>query len=745
MRHKAQRADSAPPAERSRAGREAQGGSRSRRKRVRTTTVLQMETAECGAAALSMVLAHYKLFLPLEELRLACGISRDGSKASNIAKAARLYGMTSKGVRTEVERLSSITLPAILFWEFNHFVVLEGLGKRFGSPVFYLNDPAIGRRVITAEELDGSFTGIALIFEPGDNFRPGGRRPGILSGLPARLRGSARFLTLAMTTSLLLAVVGIVVPGVVRTFVDEVLLSGDRSFLIPYATLFALAITATGALTAVQQSLLLKARIVGATVTTMRFFEHLVRLPLTFIAHRSHADLASRVRSNDDVALTLSRDLTLVMVNTLVAVGYGCFLWTYDGWLTAVSVGIALLNVGILLLSVRFRANGVTKVAADSARLLTTSYNGLQLIETLKAMGGEVEFFRRWSSEHAKLVSARQQVGLPAAMLSVGAPMLATLNSTLVLLIGGLQAVRGAMSIGTLVAFQALVTAFSAPITHLLSVAGRVQDFGVQLARLDDVEKHMPEHAPAAPETRLTGRLRGQLIVDQVTFGYNRMDQPLLRDVSIAVDPGHRVALIGGSGSGKTTVSKVIAGLVQAWSGSVSFDGIPSERIPRSVLAKSISFVDQDIFLFHGTVRDNVTLWDTSISDDDVIAALRDAAVYDEVAARSGGIYTRVEENGRNFSGGQRQRLEIARALVNNPSLLVLDEATSALDSTTELLVLDNLRRRGCAMVVIAHRLSTVRHSDEIVVLRHGHVEERGTHDELVRRHGAYFQLVRGR
>jgi ABC-type bacteriocin/lantibiotic exporter with double-glycine peptidase domain len=407
-------------------------------------------------------------------------------------------------------------------------------------------------------------------------------------------------------------------------------------------------------------------------------------------------------------------------------------------------VGIALLNVVAMRVVVRLRATGTQKLRADTARLTNTSYTGLQLIETMKATGGENGYFRRWAGQHATTLEEQQKLGVPSAWLGIVAPTLATLNSALILWIGGMRAVEGHLSVGLLVAFQALVTRFTAPLTRLNGVAGRIQDFAADVARLKDVENFPVDQLYARPEqVQSTRRLRGHIELDGITFGYSPLDKPLLSGFSLTVGPGQQVALVGGSGSGKSTVSRLISGLYAPWEGVIRIDDRRLDDIPRGALAASVSFVDQDVFLFEGTVRDNVALWDPSISDEAVEEALRDACLYDVVARRPGGVRGRVEQDGRNFSGGQRQRLEIARALVRRPSILVLDEVTSALDAETEQTVMDNIRRRGCACVVIAHRLSTVRDSDEIVVLDHGQVVERGRHEHLVRAGGPYAELVK--
>jgi NHLM bacteriocin system ABC transporter peptidase/ATP-binding protein len=704
-----------------------------------------MEAVECGAAALAMVLGHHGRHVPLEELRIACGVSRDGSRTGNLLKAARSYGMTAKGMQMDTAALAEVAAPAVLFWEFNHYVVYDGPGRRLGRRGVHVNDPAKGRRFVPMEDFDTSFTGVVLVMEPGPGFRRGGRRPGALAALPARLRGTAGALPAAVLASLLLVLVGAAVPALSRTYIDTFLIGGQTSLLgVLFASMGA-CVLLTGVLTWLQQGNLLRGRIISSTLSSARFLRHLLRLPVTFFSQRGPADLVQRLESNDSVAETLSRDLASAGVDAVVVVLYAVLLHTYDPQLTAVGIGVALLNVVAMRVVVRLRATRTAKLRADSARLTNTAYSGLQLIETMKATGGEDGYFRRWAGQHAVTLEEQQRLGVPTAWLGVVAPTLATVNSALILWIGGMRAVEGHISVGLLVAFQALVTRFTAPLTRLNGVAGRIQDFAADVARLKDVENFRPDPLHARGGEDSTRRLSGHVELDDVTFGYSPLDEPLLSGFDLTVAPGRQVALVGGSGSGKSTVARLLAGLYTPWEGVIRIDGQRLEDIPRGALAASVSFVDQDVFLFEGTVRDNVALWDPSVPDEAVVDALRDAALYDVVMRRPGGIHSVVEQDGRNFSGGQRQRLEIARALARRPSILVLDEVTSALDAETELVVMDNLRRRGCACVVIAHRLSTVRDSDEIVVLRHGVIVERGTHRQLLAAGGSYARLVRER
>lgn len=750
--------------------------------RVKTPTVIQLEAVECGAASLSMVLGFFGRFVPLEELRTACGVSRDGAKAVNLLRAARSYGLLASGRQMEVAKLRNLRPPTILFWNFNHFVIYEGMGKRFGRPVVHLNDPAAGKRTVSLEEFDKSFTGVVLTFERGPDFKRGGRRPSILSDLYARYSSNGGALLLALLASILLIIPGVAVPAFTRAFIDRVLNNGDHSFVTPLLGAMGAAVMVTVVLTLLQQAHLLRVESSTAIRSSARVVRHLLRLPVVFFTQRNPAEISQRVASNDRVAEILSRDVATAAVSALLVIFYAILLWTYDAQLTVIGVGVALLNIVVLRVVSRLRSDAVTKLRADRARLTAASFNGLQLIETMKASGSENDYFGRWAGFQAKVVSGSQVLGAPTALLAVVPPLLAAVDSGCILLIGGLKAIDGTISIGLLVAFQTLVSNFTRPVSQLTNLGPRVQDVAADINRLKDIERFppasdfdeqatggglapeplpqpMPQPVPQSQDPRLQ-RVPGGFAAAPsaasrrpssvagvelrgVTFGYSPLGEPLLRDFDLTVRPGQRVALVGGSGSGKSTVSRLIAGLYEPWSGQILFDGRDRKAYARDTLGNSVAFVDQDIFLFEGTVRENVTLWDTSIPDERVVAALRDAAVYDVVAARPGTLGSFVAEGGSNFSGGQRQRLEIARALVRGPSVMVLDEATSALDAETEKRIDDNLRRRGCACVIIAHRLSTIRDSDEILVLDHGRVVQRGTHNTLVRAEGLYSDLIR--
>ena len=712
-------------------------------KATRSPTVLQMEAVECGAACLGIVLAHFGRWVALEKLRLACGVSRDGSKASNMVKAARRYGLAVRALKMEPSGLRGVTPPAILHWNFNHFVVLDG----FRSGRVLLNDPASGPRTVSEEELDQSFTGVVLTFEPGDGFERGGAPPSLLASLGRRLEGARWGLLFVFLAGLALVVPGLATPVFSKLFVDHVLLGGRADWLRPLLVGMGLTAILLAALTWLQQTYLLRLETRMAVSGSGRFLWHVLRLPVEFFTQRFAGEISSRVAINDRVARLLARDLAINCLGALMIVFFGAVMFLYDPTLTLLSVLVVSLNAAALRFISRKRVDGNRRLLQDRGKLQGTAIAGLQMIETLKASGGEEDLFARWAGYQAKVVNTRQELERYTQVLDAVPPLLVALNTALILGIGSLRVMQGSLTLGGLVAFQILVASFVAPIQRLVSLGGQLQLAEGDMNRLDDVLRYPVVEGvatdPSDPPRDGPVKLDGHLELRKVTFGYSRIDPPLIEDFDLVLEPGRRIALVGGSGSGKTTIGRLITGLYEPWSGDILFDGRRREEIPGRVFTRSLASVDQSISIFEGTVRDNLTLWDTTVPLSEVIAAARDAAIHEDVAARPGGYESPVSEGGANFSGGQRQRLEIARSLVGRPSLIVLDEATSALDPETEEEIDANLRRRGCTCLIIAHRLSTIRDADEIIVLERGKVVQRGTHDELeADADGAYRRLI---
>jgi len=714
------------------------------RRRVKTPTVLQMEATECGAAALASVLAYHGRIVPLEELRSACGVSRDGSRASHLLKAARAYGLTAQGFSMEPQQLPLLPLPAIVFWHFRHYVVVEG----FDKGRVYLNDPAQGPRLVTAAEFDEGFTGVVLVFEPGPEFQKGGSKRGLIRPLRRRLSGSAGALAFLALASVALVVPGLVIPTFTRIFVDQVLIGRLHGWLRPLLLGIALTALLRAALTWLQQSALLRLENRLALWTSYRFMAHVLRLPMQFFGQRYAGEIGSRVEINDRIAQLLSGDLATHLLNVLTAGFFVLVMLHYDGLLTLVGLAIAGLNVLALHAMSRRRTDAYQRLLQERAMLMGAAMAGLQTIESLKATGSESDFFTRWSGHYARVQAAEQQMAFWNLVLSAVPPFLFGLNMAAILGVGALRVMDGQMTVGMLVAFQSLMVGFLAPISALVTLGSTLQEIEGEMNRLDDVLGHEVEAEPSPCVCAQTGellpplhRLTGQVELRNVTFGYSRLEPPLIEDLSVTMRPGARVAIVGASGSGKSTVARIASGLYRPWRGEVLLDGRPLSQIARAVRADSLALVDQDIFLIEGSVREVLTMWDATIADQDMVQAARDACIDEVIADRPGAYASRVEE-GLNFSGGERQRLEIARALVNNPALLILDEATSALDPVLEKAIDDNLRRRGITCLIVAHRLSTIRDCDEIIVLDRGKVVQRGTHEQLMAVDGKYRRLI---
>lgn len=724
--------------------------------RVKTPTVLQMEAVECGAAALGIILGYYGRIVPLAVLRQECGVSRDGSTAVNIVKAAKQYGLTAKGFKKGLTALQELRCPYIIFWNFNHFLVVDGWGR----DRIYLNDPATGPRTVTFQEFDEAYTGVVLVMEPGAEFRQSGRKPDLIRALSDRLKGSTYALIYCLLLGLILVIPGIAIPVFTQIFVDYILVQGQQDWLRPLLIGLLMTAILKGILSWLQLRYLRRLKIKLSVKMSSQFLWYLLRLPVSFYAQRYAGEIANRTNLNNKVADVLSGRLATTIIDIFMMFFYGIVMLQYDWILTAIGGFFAGINLVALQWLSRERKDANIRLGMEMGKTAGVAISGLQSIETLKSSALESDFFSRWTGYYTKAINSYQELGLQNQILSTLPTTLSQLAAVLLLVIGGFRVMDGDLTIGQLVAFQSLMLSFLEPVRRLVNLGGILQELEGDISRLEDVlsndldpqiqmNSFYPNHHSSQEFTipptinSQNFRLRGQVQLENITFGYTPINPPLIENFNLSIQPGQRVALVGGSGSGKSTIIKLVTGLYQPWSGIISLDGKPISQIPRQVLTHSIALVEQDILLFAGTIRDNLTLWDSTISDRNLIRACQDALIHDVVISLPGGYDAELIEGGANLSGGQRQRLEIARALVRNPSILVMDEATSALDTETEKQLNQNLRRRGCTCIIVAHRLSTIRDCDEIIVFSHGQVVERGTHKQLYHLDGTYAQLIR--
>ena len=711
----------------------------------RTPTILQLEVAECGAACLGIVLAHYGRWESLENLREVCGVSRDGSTAGDLANAARQYGLKVTALRREPRQLEKLPVPAVLFWEFNHFVVFEG----FHRGRYYLNDPANGRRTVTEENFDTQFTGIAMTLEPGPEFRPGGVKPSVLRRIWPWLRDAKATLAFALGCGLLLALPSLALPVLLSVFVDHVLGGAEPDWA---GVLVSSTVAAAGLvylLTWLQQRSLRRLAVYLSVVHADRFLSHLLRLPVRFFASRFSGSLTERAKLVDQVAAMGTAQFTGVLIELVLSVIFLALMLVYDPLLASIVAAIGGASVVLMRVVGRLRTDENRQMRREQDELAGIGMFGLRSIDSLRSTATEDDFLDSWSGHLACELAARQRFSELGRVTESLPGLFLILGSAVVLGLGGWRVMSGDMTLGMLMGFYVVAGNFLRPIGRFVQFADLFKMMEADLQRLDDILDTPEEPGLAAePDVKLAslkGRLRlsGRIELREITFGYRRQGAPLIDGFNLKIEPGQRVAVIGPSGSGKSTLVTLMSGVYAPWSGEILFDDVLSSEIPRPILTNSVAVVSQSPFLFAGTVRDNLTLWNPTIPDHDMVAAARDAAIHEEIMARPLGYDAVMEEQGGNFSGGQRQRLEIARALACNPSLLLLDEATSALDALTEEQVDDALRRRGVTCLIVAHRLSTIRDCDQIVVLDRGREVQRGVHETLeAEPEGLYRRLL---
>lgn len=709
---------------------------------AKVPVVMQMEALECGAASLTMILAYYGKWLPLEQVRADCGVSRDGSNAKNVLRAARSYGLIAQGFRYEPEDLKQNgTFPCIIHWNFNHFVVLNGFKKN----KVYLNDPAKGNYTVSMKDFDDAFTGICLMFEPSETFVPDGKPKSMLSFAKKRLTGAGSAVAFVILTTLITSLLAMINPVFSRIFLDRLLTGKNPDWIMPF--LFAFGGIGILQLTAEWIRAVYSLRINGSlsVVGSTGYMWKVLRMPMEFFSQRMAGDIQQRQTMNASVAQELVNTLAPLVLHTVMMVFYFVVMIRYNLVLALVSLSSIVINLLVSRLISKKRINITRVQMRDAGKLAGATASGIEMIETIKASGAENGYFEKWAgyqagvnTQQVKFIRLNQYLGMIPELT-------ASLANIAVLLIGAYLTIQGQFTVGMIMAFQGFLLSFSAPAQTLISAGQTLQEMRTQMERVEDVMEYPTDVEFPDEDTdegTKYGKLSGNVELKHITFGYSRLAEPLIKDFCLSLKTGSRVAFVGASGCGKSTLSKLISGLYQPWSGEILFDGKPIRDIDRSIFTGSLAVVDQDIILFEDTIANNIKMWDSSIEDFEMIMAARDAMLHEDIMLRDGGYHYKITEGGKDLSGGQRQRMEIARVLAQDPTIIILDEATSALDAKTEYEVVKAIKDRGITCIVVAHRLSTIRDCDEIIVLDHGEVVERGTHEELYAKGGAYTELV---
>ena len=709
---------------------------------AKVPVIMQMEALECGAACLAMVAAYYGKWVPLEQVRRDCGVSRDGSNARNVLVAARSYGFAAKGYRYEPDSLRTDgQFPCIIHWNMEHFVVLNG----FTKDKAVLNDPARGLVSVSMEEFDRSFTGICLILEPGADFTPGGKPKSVLEFARHRLKGAGPAIAFVVLCTIIGSLLGIIQPAFSRIFYDRLLTGQNPEWFMPFMAALIVFSCLQVFIAGVQMLYSNRINARFAVVGSTSFLWKVLHLPMDFFSQRLAGDIQARQSSNAGVANALVNTFAPLSLQLIMMVFYFVVMVRYSWQLTLLGLVSIAVNMAMARVISQKRINLSRVQMRDGGKLSSATVSGIEMIETIKASGAENGFFGRWAGYQASVNTQQMRSARMEQILGLIPSVISVVCSSAITIAGAWLTMNGQFTVGMIAQFQGFLSSFSGPIGSLISAGQSLMEMRTEMERIEDVMQYPDDPAFHTAPDEAEGsfeKLSGMVELKNVTFGYSRLAQPLIRDFNLTLKPGSRVALVGASGCGKSTVAKLISGLYQPWSGEILFDGQPMGSISREKLTGSLAVVDQDIVIFEDTIANNIRMWDTSLEDFEVTLAAWDAQIYHDIMRRDGGFQNKLTEGGKDLSGGQRQRLEIARVLAQDPTIIIMDEATSALDAKTEYEVVSAIRNRGITCIVVAHRLSTIRDCDEILVMDGGLVVERGTHEELMARGGRYTELV---